>query len=114
LVEDYVKRELGRLEEAVGRVAREMEGEEREREETLSPEKGRGLRGRIGRAGKAAKLLGMLAALERKRYLFFVVEQIRSFEEQGSTPPLHLDRILKQLLNLSKLLNQIESCCRNR
>ena len=50
----------------------------------------------------------MIRMIEGKRYIFYVIEQMRHFEELGTTCPLHLDKLLKSVQKIAKKLENIQ------
>ena len=47
------------------------------------------------------KLVNMLY---RRRHVFIIVQQIKYFQELGTTCPINIDKILKSILKMSKHL----------
>ena len=54
------------------------------------------------------EIVRLIRMIEGKRYIFYVIEQMRYFEELGTTCPLHLDKLLKSVQKIAKKLENIQ------
>ena len=54
------------------------------------------------------EIVRLIRMIEGKRYIFYVIEQMRHFEELGTTCPLHLDKLLKSVQKIAKKLENIQ------